>query len=269
MKKFIAILVALVLSLSCLTAFAAEKLTLIATPSPHAEVLELIAEDLLALGYELDLTIVTDYVVENPATAAGDVLANYFQHIPYLDGYNASVSEKEQLVAVIFTHFEPLAIYAGTKKDLADIAKGDRIAIPNDPSNETRALLLLQEAGYITLPADTTLDSTLTIEDIVENPYELKIAEVNAELLPGLRGDAAYVVINGNNAALAGLSPVQDGLYFEGAESQAAEAYVNIIAVRPENADADFVKALEQCVYSQKVYDLILERGFAPTFEVQ
>ncbi len=268
MKKIIATLLAVLLSCSAFGAVALEKVSIIATPSPHAEVLELITEDMKTLGYELELTVVTDYVVENPATAAGDVHANYFQHVPYLNGYNETASENEKLTGVIFTHFEPLAIYAGTKNNIKDIAKNDRVIVPNDPSNRNRSLLLLQEAGFITLPEDTTLESQTGIEDIVTNDLNLEIMEANAELIAGLKEDAAFLVINGNNAALAELSPVKDGLFFESKESQAATAYVNLVAVRPENADSDFVKALTKCMYSQKVYDLILERGFVPTFEV-
>ena len=143
MKKLFAAILSLVLVLSLSTAFAGEKLSVIATENPHAEILELVKDDLAALGYDLDLTIATDYVIENPATAAGDVMANFFQHLPYLAQYNGSVSEAEQLVPVIYTHFEPMAIYAGTKSSLDDIADGDKIAIPNDPVNENRALLLL------------------------------------------------------------------------------------------------------------------------------
>lgn len=244
----------------------AKKLTIIATPNPHAEVLQLVKDDLAALGYELDLQIVSDYVVENPATAAGDVMANFFQHIPYLAQYNESVSEAEQLVAVINTHFEPMAIYSGTKTSLDQIADGDHIAVPNDAVNENRALLLLQDAGLIKLPAGTTLESTCKAIDIVENPHNLVIDELNAELIPGARADVAYAVINGNNATLVDLVPYKDGLYAEGAESAAAKAYVNIVVVKPENADADWVKALEKVIYTQKVYDLIVNAGFAPTF---
>ena len=139
MKKLFAAILSLVLVLSLSTAFAGEKLSVIATENPHAEILELVKDDLAALGYDLDLTIATDYVIENPATAAGDVMANFFQHLPYLAQYNGSVSEAEQLVPVIYTHFEPMAIYAGTKSSLDDIADGDKIAIPNDPVNENRA----------------------------------------------------------------------------------------------------------------------------------
>ncbi|MBE5781901.1 MAG: metal ABC transporter substrate-binding protein [Clostridiales bacterium] len=268
MKKIVALVLALALSLSLTSAFAAEKLTIIATENPHAEVLELVKDDLAKLGYELELTVVADYYVENPATAAGDVMANFFQHIPFLATYNADAAEKDQLVAVIETHFEPMAIYAGTKTDLANVAKGDKIAVPNDPVNENRALLLLQAAGLIKLPEGTTLESLCTKNDIVENPYELEIIELNAELIPGARADVAYAVINGNNATLIDLIPNVDGLYVEAADSEAAKAYVNIVVVRPENADAEWVKALKQVMHTQKVYDLIVNAGFAPTFEV-
>lgn len=268
MKKILTLVLVLALSLSLTTAFAGETISVIATENPHAEVLELVKEDLAALGYDLEITVVSDYVVENPATAAGDVMANFFQHLPYLAGYNASVPENEQLVPVIYTHFEPMAIYAGTKSSLDAIADGDSIAIPNDPVNENRALLLLQSAGLITLPEGTTLESTCTPEDIVDNPHKLNIQELNAELIPGARADVAYAVINGNNATLVELVPNVDGLYVEAPDSEAAEAYVNVVVVKPENADAQWVKDLEKVIYTQKVFDLIVNSGFAPTFEV-
>ena len=266
MKKIVALILALALSLSLTSAFAAEKLTVIATENPHAEIMQLVKDDLAALGYELELTIVTDYVVENPATASGDVMANFFQHIPYLTQYNDSVSEAEKLVPVVYTHFEPMAIYSGSKTSLDDVADGDQVAVPNDPVNENRALLLLQDAGLITLPEGTDLNSTCTKESIVENPHNLVIDELNAELIPASRTDVAYAVINGNNATLVDLVPYVDGIYAETADSLAAESYVNIVAVKPENAEADWVKALEQVIYTQKVYDLIVDAGFAPTF---
>lgn len=270
MKKILAIILALALSLSLTCAFAAdlEPVTIIATENPHAEVLELVKDDLAALGYDLQVTVATDYVIENPATSAGDVMANFFQHLPYLAGYNADASEADKLVPVIEVHFEPMAIYAGTKDSLEAIAEGDAIAIPNDPVNENRALLLLQAAGLIKLPEGTTLESTCIPSDIVENPYNLNIVELNAELITGARADVAYAVINGNYATLDGLVPYTDGLYAETADSEAAEAYVNVVVVKPENAEAEWVKALEQVIYTQKVYDLIVDSGFAPTFEV-
>ncbi|MBQ4639207.1 MAG: metal ABC transporter substrate-binding protein [Clostridia bacterium] len=275
-KKNLIILVAVVLivaAVACVLLLnkGGEKknvISMIATKNPHAEVLELVKDDLAALGYDLQLTVVTDYVVENPATAAGDVMGNYFQHIPYLAQYNASVSEKEQLVAVIETHFEPMALYAGTKTDLSAIADGDKIAVPNDPVNRNRALLLLQNAGLIKLPEGTTLESQCTPSDIVENQYNLDIVELNAELIPGARADVAYAVINGNNATLVNLIPNKDGLYVEAADSEAAKAYVNIVVVKPENADAQWVKDLQKVMHTQEVYDLIVNAGFAPTFTV-
>jgi len=268
MKKMFALVLtlALTLTLALPAALANEKITVIATENPHAQILDLVKDDLAALGYDLEVTVVSDYVVENPATADGSVMANFFQHIPYLNSYNASVPDDQKLVGVVFTHFEPMAVYAGTKTSLADVADGDRVAIPNDPTNENRALLLLQDAELITLPEGTTLESTCTPLDIVDNPHKLDIYEVNAELIPGLRSDVAYAVINGNNAVLAGLIPYKDGLYAEAADSLAAQNYVNLIAVRPENKDADWVKALQKVIYTQKVYDLIIASGFAPTF---
>ena len=268
MKKVIALVLSLALAISVSTAFAAETVSIIGTPNPHIEILEAVKDDMAALGYELDLIVTADYTTENPATMDGSVMANFFQHIPYLEGYNKDFPEEEQLVPVVFTHFEPMAIYAGTKTSLDDIADGDAIAVPNDPVNENRALLLLQAAGLITLPEGTTLESTCTPADIVENPYNLNIQELNAELIPGARADVAYAVINGNNATLVDLVPYVDGLYAETADSEAAEAYVNVVVVKPENAEAEWVKALEQVIYTQKVYDLIVDSGFAPTFEV-
>ena len=268
MKKLVALCLVLVLSLSLVCASAAEKLTIIATPSPHGELLDLISDDMAKLGYDLEITIVTDYVVENPATSAGDVMVNYFQHIPYLDSYNETVGENDRLVGVIPTHFEPLAIYSGTKTDLTTLEKGDKVIVPNDPSNRTRALLLLQDANLIKLADDVDINSQVNIEDVKENSLGLEIMEANAELIAGLRSDAAICVINGNNAALAELNPMKDGLFFEGTESLAAKSYPNLFAVRTENENADFVKALETCVYSQEVYDLMVDRGFVPLFEV-
>lgn len=266
MKKIVAILLALALSLGTVAALA-ETLTIIATPNPHAEILNLIKDDLAALGYELELEVNDGYVVENPSTAAGDTLANFFQHIPYLNQYNETAAEGDQLVYVVPTHFEPMGVYPGTKTSLDDIAEGDIIAVPNDPVNQTRAFILLADAGLVELPEGTTLESVVTKYDVI-NPKGLEFSDVNAELTPNSREEAAFAVINGNYATDAGLNPNTDAVYFEQAGSLAAEAYVNIFAVKPENAEADFVKALEQTVYTQKVYDLIVESGFTPVFEV-
>ena len=267
MKKTLAILLALILALGAASAVA-ETLPIIATANPHYEILELVRDDLAALGYELELGApCNDYTTENPSTAAGDTLANFFQHIPYLNQYNASVDADKQLVMVVPTHFEPMGIYPGQKTSLEELTAGDIIYVPNDPVNMARAFILLADAGLVGLPEGTTLESTVTKYDI-DNPLGLEFQDVNAELTPRLREGGAFAVINGNYASQNGLNPGKDAVYFEQPGSQAAEAYVNIFAVRPENADADFVKALEKVVYTQKVYDLIVESGFAPVFEV-
>ena len=267
MKKVIALVLSLALAISVSTAFAAETVSIIGTPNPHIEILEAVKDDMAALGYELDLIVTADYTTENPATMDGSVMANFFQHIPYLEGYNKDFPEEEQLVPVVFTHFEPMAIYPGTKTSLDDIAEGDKILVPNDAVNENRALMLLEDAGLITLPEGTTLESLNTKETIAENPYNLEIVEVAAEQIPGLREDAAYAVINGyviyilmmiTQAITGGMQPIASFNLGD----------VNVIVVKPENAEADWVKALEQVIYTQKVYDLIVESGFAPTFEV-
>ena len=267
MKKTLALVLALVLALSLTSAFA-ETISIMATYNPHAEVLELVKDEYEALGYTLDIIPVIDYVVENPATSAGDIQANFFQHLPYLAGYNAEVSDAEKLVPVIYTHFEPMAIYAGTKADLAEIADGDAIAIPNDPVNGNRALLLLQDAGLLTLPEGTNLESQCTADDVVSKKVDFEIIALNAELIPGAREDVAYAVINGNNATLVELVPYVDGLYAEQPGSLAAESYVNVVVVKPENAETQWVKDLEKVIYTQEVYDLIVNAGFAPTFTV-
>ena len=270
MKKTLAILLALILTLGAASALA-ESLPIIATANPHYEILELVKDDLAALGYELELEINEGYLVENPSTAAGDTQANFFQHIPYLNQYNADMEatgqEANKLVYVVPTHFEPMGLYPGTKSSLDEIAEGDIIVVPNDPVNMTRAFILLADAGIVELPEGTTLESVVTKYDVV-NPKGIEFQDVNAELTPRLREGGAFAVINGNYASQNGLNPGKDAVYFEQPGSQAAEAYVNIFAVRPENAEADFVKALEKVVYTQKVYDLIVNSGFAPVFTV-
>ena len=270
MKKIVAVLLSLALLLGVTAAVAEETKTLpiIATANPHYEILQLIQDDLAALGYQLELGEPCDnYIAENPSTAAGDTLANFFQHIPYLAQYNASVAEDQQLVAVVPTHFEPMGIYPGLKSSLDELAEGDVIYVPNDPVNMTRAFILLADAGLVELPEGTTLESVVTKFD-VGNPKGLVFEDVAAEQTPRLRNGGAFAVINGNYASQNQLIPGKDAVYFEQAGSQAAEAYVNVFAVKPENAEADFVKALEKTVYTQKVFDLIVNSGFAPVFEV-
>lgn len=246
-----------------------KTITVIATQTPHADILELVRDDLKALGYDLEVTVASDYVVENPAVAGGDVLANFFQHVPYLNQYNDSVEDGQKLAGVIKTHFEPMAIYKGTKSSLDELAEGDKIAIPNDPTNMARALLLLQDAGLIKLPEGTGLESVVTKEDIVENAKGIEILESNAEQISGQLADVAFGVINGNYAGIAGLTILENGVFAEPADGLAGTTYVNLFAVKPENENADWVKALEQVIYTEKVYNFLLEGNFVPSFTVE
>ena len=255
MKKLFAAL--LVLALAFTGCAMAETLSVIATPSPHAEVVRLIEEDLAAAGYELELIEVTDYVTENPAVAGGDVMINFFQHIPYLDGYNASVSEEEQLVAVIPTHFEPMGIYPGTKATLEEVSDGDVIAVPNDTTNEARALLLLEANGLITLREGAGF--TATVNDIAENPYNLEIQELQAAQIPRVIEEVSYAVLNGNYALQAGLSVIDDALASEEADSPSTQEYLNVIAVKNGNEGEDKIVALVNALKSEQIQDWIDE----------
>ena len=267
MKKFVAIVLALALSLCCVSALAAEKLTVIATPSPHAEILELIKEDLAALGYDLDVLVVTDYVTENPAVAGGDVQANFFQHIPYLADYNATASDSEKLVGVIPTHFEPMGIYSKSISDLKELKDGAKVAVPNDATNEARALLLLQQEGLITLKDGVGV--TATVNDIVSNPKNLTFNELEAANVPNVVDDVDIAIINGNYAIAAGFKVNTDALAVESADSEAAKTYANLLVVKDGNQDSDKIKALAEALNSDEVRDYInntYEGAVVPVF---
>ncbi|MEA4898419.1 MetQ/NlpA family ABC transporter substrate-binding protein [Bacillota bacterium Meth-B3] len=274
MKKLLSVLLALGLILSVSPAFAAEKIVIGATPSPHQEILELIKPDFDALGYDLEIITFTEYPLPNPALATGELNANYFQHIPYLSAYNATVPESEQLVAAIGVHYEPYGIYAGRVNSIEALSDGGVIAVTNDPSNETRALLLLESAGLIVLPKGTTPDSSVTALDIVENPKNLDIREMDANLIPSTLNDVDLAVINGNFALDAGLSPATDAIYLEAADSEAGKVYTNYVVIRQADQDAQWVKDLESVLCSKKVADFVLtsdtyKGGVIPAFEVK
>ena len=272
MKKVLALVLALVILSVVPAALANEKITIAASTTPHAIILEFVKDDLAALGYDLEILEVTDYYVANPATASGEVDGNYFQHIPFLNAYNASVEkEEDKLVAAFGVHCEPYGIYPGTKKDLKDIAPGDKIAVTNDPSNETRALILLADAGLITLPEGTNPDSGLQKEDIVET-NGIEIVELDAEKIPAVLDDVAFAVINGNYVLDAGMTVRDDALFTE-AGTVTGQVYVNYLVVKPENEQAPWVLALEKVLATQKVKDFILNNeqfagGVIPTFEI-
>lgn len=277
MKKIVSLLLAALLVLSVAgCALAEEKKTVVigATPSPHQEVLELIKDDMAALGYELEIITFTEYPLPNPALADKQLDANYFQHLPYLESYNETVSDDEKLVAAIGVHYEPYAIYAGKTASIDELADGAVVAVTNDPSNETRALMLLQEAGLITLPEDADVNSSLTVLDIVDNPKNLEILEVDANLLPTMLSDVDIAVINGNFALDAGLSPAEDAIFLEAADSEAGKIYTNYVVIRQEDVDAEWVEALRTCLCSQKVAEFMLNNeayagGVIPAFTVE
>ncbi|HUM61647.1 MAG TPA: MetQ/NlpA family ABC transporter substrate-binding protein [Clostridia bacterium] len=273
MKKLFVVLLILVLTLGSLVTFAEEQVIRIAaSANPHEILLNFVKDDLKALGYDLQVTWVDGYVLQNPATSAGEYEANFFQHRPYLNNYNETVDEAGKLVAVIPVHYEPFGIYAGTKKSLDELVDGDSIAVPNDPSNVTRALLLLQDAGLIVLPEGTDGNSTVTKLDVKPGKVKIEIVEVDAERLPATLEDVAFAVINGNYAIPAGLYPTRDAVLLESTESEAAVTYTNYVVVRADNVDAPFVEALRQVLHSDKVRDFLLTNeefkgGVVPNFE--
>ncbi len=249
MKKIIALSTALLIAASL---FAQTTLKVGATPEPHADILNLIKDDLAAEGIDLKVIEFTDYVTPNEAVESGEIDANYFQHIPYLESFNTE--RGYHLVNAAGIHVEPFALYSKKVKSVKDIKKKSRIAIPNDPTNEARALLLLQEAGLIKLAPDAGI--TATVQDITDNPLKLKFSEIEAASLPRVLSDVTAAVINGNYAIPAGLSAAKDGLFVEGSSSP----YVNVIAVKAGNENTPAIKALIKAVQSEKVRNYIKER---------
>ncbi len=275
MKKLLSLTLAisLILALAVPAMAEAKTIKIGATPSPHAEILEFIQDDMAALGYNLEIVEFTEYPLPNPALDAGEIDANYFQHIPYLNAYNETVAEEKQLVPAIGVHYEPYAIYPGKTKTLAELQDGAVITVTNDPSNETRALLLLQEAGLITLPEDATVDSSLTVMDVT-NPRGFDIREIDANQLPSTLEDVDIAVINGNFALDAGLSPSKDGIYMEAADGASGKIYTNYVVVRPDEQDEQWVKDLRSVICSEKVKNFILDKedykgGVIPAFTVE
>ncbi len=255
MKKFLSLSLALVLILALLAGCGGKKTTTIkvgATPVPHAEILEAIKPILAKEGYELEIVEFTDYIQPNNAVESGDLDANYFQHITYMNSFNAE--NGTHLVSVANIHYEPFGIYAGKTASLEALADGATVGIPNDPTNGGRALLLLQEQGLITLPEDAGLEPTVL--DIVDNPKNLKIEELEAAQLPRTLDSLDVAVINGNYAMEAGLT-VADALAIESAQGVAAEAYGNVLTVKEGNENNDGVKALIKALQSDEVKTFI------------
>ena len=226
-----------------------------ASATPHAEILEEAKPILEKEGWDLEVTVFDDYVQPNLVVESGDFDANYFQHIPYLDNFNEE--QGTHLVNAGGIHYEPFGIYPGTKKTLDELEDGDTIAVPNDTTNEARALLLLQDNGVITLKDGAGLEAT--VKDIEENPKNIQIEELEAAQVSRVKDEVAFVVLNGNYALQAGYSVSKDSIAHETSDSEAAKTYVNIIAVKEGNEDNEAVKALVDVLKSDEIKDYINE----------
>ena len=220
-----------------------------ASATPHAEILEYAKTALKEKGYDLEVTIFDDYVKPNEVVESGEFDANYFQHEPYLNSFNEE--KGTHLVIAGKIHYEPFGIYPGTKKSLDDIADGDTIAVPNDTTNEARALLLLQDNGIIKLKDGAGINAT--VNDIEENPHNIEIVELEAAQVARVVDETSFVVLNGNYALQAGFSVSNDALAYETSDSEAAKTYVNVIAVKEGNENNEAIKALVDVLKSDDV----------------
>lgn len=230
-----------------------ETITVAASATPHSEILEAAKEALKEQGYDLQVTVFDDYVQPNEVVESGDFDANYFQHVPYLDSFNEE--HGTHLVDAGDIHYEPFGIYPGTKSSLDDIAEGDVIAIPNDTTNEARALLLLQDNGLLTLKDGVGLEAT--VNDIIDNPHNIDFEELEAAQVARVANEVAYVVLNGNYALEAGFSVAKDSIAYESTDSVAAETYVNIIAVYEGHENDAKIKALVDVLKSDDIKKFI------------
>ncbi len=221
-------------------------ITVGASPSPHAEILEAVKDELANEGYELKVVEYNDYVQPNVALSDGDLDANYFQHLPYLENYNEE--NGTDLVSAAAVHFEPMGLYAGKSSDINNVPDGAKIAVPSDATNEARALLLLQDQGVIKLKDGVGLEATAN--DIEENPHNIELVEVEAAAVARTLEDADFGVINGNYALSAGLD-TSATLASEDASSVAAQTYANIVAVRNGDEETDKTKALVKALTSE------------------
>ncbi|MCF0131400.1 MAG: MetQ/NlpA family ABC transporter substrate-binding protein [Pseudobutyrivibrio sp.] len=262
-KKVIGVALAGALAVSAFTgcgvkeeATASNVIKIAASPTPHAEILEQVKPLLAEKGYDLQVTVFEDYVIPNEVVESGEFDANYFQHVPYLDSFNEE--KGTHLVDAGQIHYEPFGIYAGTKTDLAELADGDIIAVPNDTTNEARALLLLQDNGIIKLADGVGL--TATVKDIVENPYNIELKELEAAQIARVVPEVSYVVLNGNYAIEAGYIVSKDALAYEKSNSTAAKTYVNIIAVKEGNENNEGIKALVEILKSDDIKKYINEK---------
>ena len=256
-KKIVVTIVTAALVLGTLAGCGSKKddgtITVAASATPHAEILEQVKPILADQGYTLEVTVFNDYVQPNQVVESGEFDANYFQHIPYLDSFNEE--QGTHLVNAGGIHYEPFGIYPGTKSDLSEIAEGDVIAVPNDTTNEARALLLLQDNGILTLKAGVGLEAT--VRDIEDNPYNVEIQELEAAQVPRVKEEVAFMVLNGNYAMEAGFSMAKDAVAYEQSDSEAAQTYVNVIAVKEGNENSERIKALVAALKSDTIKEYI------------
>ncbi len=260
MKRIISTLIVLTLIAAAFTgcgkkAGADKTIVIGASATPHAEILEIAKPLLEKEGYKVDIKVYNDYVQPNVALDSGDLDANYFQHVPYLDSYNKE--HKTELISAGIIHYEPYGIYPGKTKTIEALTDGAKIAVPNDPSNEARALLLLEAQGIIKLKEGAGINATKN--DIAENPKNVKIVELEAAQITRSLKDVDLAVVNGNYAIEAGLSVEKDAIAVEDKDSLAAETYGNIIAVKKGNENREDIKALIKALQSDEVKKYIEE----------
>ena len=257
MKKIIAIVLALTLALSlaaCGGKADSKTIKVGATPAPHAEILETIKEELAKDGWTLEIVEFDDYVLPNTALSEGQLDANYFQHITYMNNFNEEYGI--EMVSAAGIHYEPFGLYAGKVASVDALADGAQIAVPNDATNEARALLLLEQIGLIKLAEGVGINATKA--DIVENAKNIEIVEMKAELLTTTLQDVDMAVINGNYAIGAGLK-VADALAVEAADGAAADAYQNVITVMKGHENDEKIQALIKALKSDAVKAFIEE----------
>ena len=228
-------------------------LTVGATPNPHAEILAQVKDDLAAEGIDLVVKEYSDYVVPNTAVEEGDLDANYFQHTPYMEEFNEK--NGTHLVSVGKVHYEPMGIYPGLTKTLEELPDGATIAVPNDATNEARALQLLAAQGLIELKEDAGLNATPN--DITSNPKNLQFKELEAAMLPQTASEVDLSVINSNFAMEGGMNPATDSLASEDADSEAAQTFANIVAVKEGHENDPAIQALVKALQSDKVKEYI------------
>ena len=257
MKKIITLLLVLLTLCACSGKQESneKKITVAASPTPHAEILAVAKELLAKEGWELEVVEFEDYVQPIEVVESGELDANYFAHVPYLNNYNDEHGTKQVVVGKV--HYEPFGIYPGKKTALDQLEDGDEVLIPNDGTNETRALLLLQDNGILTLPDGTGADTIVTVNDVVSYSVNIKIVEVEAAQIARSREDAALVILNGNYALAAGLNVSRDAIAYEKADSSAAKTYVNVLAVKEGNENNEGIQALVKVLTSQEIVDFI------------